>query len=319
MKKEITIFLILLMLILAIGTEGCYPYGLITPLNKTGKSADTLSNKTVSTSSESLSCQGPLVSLDLPKTTHEPQIKVAGYTHPDCAIYINGIKLVVNNTDYSFTTNIPLKEGKNILALKVIKTGKTSSSIYSTGKIIEYIPQEVIPFLQVDLKDKYTYNHIIFEGKTDPGSSVLVNNFPVTCQENGSFLTDIHLFQGDHIVNIVAKSDSGLTSTIQKKVNITYPLKLPTLIVSLPSQTTYSSSGEVLISGFTDCYNIVEIYCNSFNSDINNLSMVYKAEIENTTQFSCSTKLSSGKNDLIIRAIDPLGNVKEEKRTIIVK
>jgi hypothetical protein len=77
------------------------------------------------------------------------------------------------------------------------------------------------PFLSVEVP---TDDQLISEttllvmGKTDSDASVTVNNQPAFISENGSYTSEIEIFEGTSEITIVAKSRSGKETVIRRRI-----------------------------------------------------------------------------------------------------
>lgn len=252
---------------------------------------------------------------DPPRTTNEAFLTVPGQTSPGNKIYINGDEITVS-PEGTFTATLKLNEGPNIIVIKEV----SPNARLQANKHIEYLPDIPVPELWVGLGDKYSYSHITFEGHTDPGCKVAIDGFPILVREDGSFVTDIIRYQGKHILNIVASNKEGKNTTIQKRISVVYPLKDPTLIVTLPEEPGFITSDRIVINGFTDPYCLVQVFNDYFNSNSNEvLSLISLSEVGSNGIFACEVTLNPGPNKLIIRTVNPAGRVKEEVRKIYFK
>lgn len=252
---------------------------------------------------------------DPPKSTNKALLTVPGQTSPGNKIYINGHEQTVS-PDGSFTAILELTEGSNIIIIKEV----SKNARLQKNKYVEYIPEIPDPELWVGLEDRYSSSHIIFNGQTNPGNKVTIDGFPILVKEDGSFMTDIIRYQGNHILDIVASNREGRSTTIQKRIDVVYPLKRPTLIVPLPEEPGFITSDRIVINGFTDPYCLVQVFNDYFNSNSNEvLSLVSISEVGSNGIFACEVTLNPGPNKLIIRTVDPSGGVKEEVRKIYFK
>lgn len=264
---------------------------------------------------DSIEQKKPKLLFNPPRTTNEAVLTVPGQTSPGNKIYINGDEQAVN-FDGSFTALLELKKGSNIITIKEI----SPNARLQKNKQVDYLPDIPVPKLWVDLEDKYSYSQITIEGHTDPGNRVTIDGFPILVKEDGSFMTDIVRYQGNHILNVVASNKEGKTTTIQKRIRVVYPVKLPTLIVCLPDEPGFISSDRIVINGFTDPYCLVQVFNDFFNSNSNEtLSLISISEVGSNGIFACEVGLNPGPNKLIIRAVNPAGRVKEEVRKIYFK
>jgi len=252
---------------------------------------------------------------DPPSVTHQKVLKVAGKALPGSSVNINTQEQVLNEAG-EFVALLDLNIGLNRIPVKMV----APNSRYSGSVFVEYQPIQKIPALSIDLKDTYYFSHIIFTGKTDPGNSVKVNNMPAPIQEDGEFLTEMMLPEGRHIIRVQAINDDKKTTTIQKSIQIVYPLKKPSLVVSMPEKPGFISRNKIKIQGFTDVNNLVEVYNNFYNANsVEVFSLVASAAVDRKGVYIAEIALSPGTNKLLIRATDPSGAVAEEIREIYMK
>lgn len=250
-----------------------------------------------------------------PSVTNRENLAVSGQTLPGSSVVINRQKQEVGE-DGAFTAVLQLQPGLNIIPVQVTAPNHR----YAGSVPIEYRPDEELPRLDFDLKDQYSYNHIIFKGSTDPGNQVTINHRPISIQENGDFLAEIFLVQGIHVLHLTVTNKDKKTATLQKTVKVIYPVKKPSLIVSMPEEPGFVSEDRIIIQGFTDIYNLVEVYNNYFNTDgQESLSLAAAATVDGKGVFMAEVALNPGPNNLIIRAIDPRGAVTEVTRKIYSK
>lgn len=250
-----------------------------------------------------------------PSVTHNKQISVQGKANPGSKVRINNEEQIINETG-EFTAVLDLKEGINWIPVRMT----TAGSRYAGSVMIEYQPISVPPMLKADIKKIYYGRRVLIKGNTDPGNSVKVNNIPVALQEDGEFLAEVFLAQGSHLITIQAQNKEKFTSTMQRDIRVIYPVKKPSLVVTLPEKPGYISGEKIKVQGFTDIYNIVEIYNNFFDSKgTETLSLVASATVDTRGLYTAEIYLNPGRNRLLIRAMDPSGAVTEEMREIYAK
>lgn len=90
-----------------------------------------------------------------------------------------------------------------------------------TYLVIQYINFIKPPFLQVDSPKEgssVSQSTIWVQGKTDPESTILVNNQPVIVDDKGYFSTQIEIFQGTKDIIVIAKSRSGKETLLKRNI-----------------------------------------------------------------------------------------------------
>lgn len=94
------------------------------------------------------------------------------------------------------------------------------------GAIAFYLLFQYFSFTRPPALAIYTpeEEEIVFEqelsvtGKTDPGTTVIVNSQPALVQEDGLFATTIEITQNSTIIDVVAKSRAGKETRISRKI-----------------------------------------------------------------------------------------------------
>jgi hypothetical protein len=164
-------------------------------------------------------------------------------------------------------------------------------------------------------------SHYFLEEVTRSGNEVKITiSTGFSFRNSGNFLADIFLVQGTHIINLEVTNPDKKTTTIQKTINVKYPLKKPTLIVTMPEEPGFISVDKVKINGFTDVTNIIEVYNNFYNTNGQEiLSLMCTGNVDGQGRFLAEVRLNPGPNKLTIRAIHPNGSVTEEIRKIYCK
>lgn len=158
------------------------------------------------------------------EATNTARIKVSGYGEKETVV-----KLLVNgkeqakattNADGKFTViNIILNEGENTITAQTIKDNQESSP---SGQLtVTY--KKILPKLNITYpkeNDKITQdsNSITITGETDPGNKVTVNERVAIVDQQGKFLFDISLSNGENNFKIVAIDDAGNSTVMERKV-----------------------------------------------------------------------------------------------------
>jgi hypothetical protein len=224
----------------------------------------------------------------------------------------------------NFNAQVRLTPKRNYIPVRVVS--EDGKAIFSTAKVVNF-NESGNPYLDVVIPQAFTSRDpkMIISGITEPDCKVNANGNTVVPDENGNFIVDVPLEEGDNIVKIVSTNPKGKSSTVQRVVSYNVPKNMqPMLVVSSPepSPDGYVSSERLRIVGFTDPFNIIEIYNNYYNGDETVKSLVFKGTIPRNGQFSVDVSLSTtgtGVNDLQIVATNENGGTATESRRVTYK
>jgi len=167
----------------------------------------------------------PIPDLDgLPKATKEKLLKVSGssVTGLTINIYLNGSKETEVKADENgdFETEITLTDGENIIKAKALKG--TSESDFSPSQTVSYKVKG--PELTIDSPTDGSQitgaNPIEVKGKSDPDSSVIVNDFQAIVNSKSEWSYFLTLKGGDNEIKVVSKDGAG--NTTEKIIHVTY-------------------------------------------------------------------------------------------------
>ena len=167
----------------------------------------------------------PIPNIDsLPKATNESEITLTGTSLPGLKIdiFLNGakVKTALVNSNGDFDATLDLTEGENIIKTKAIKNNINSD--FSNSTIVIFKKKE--PELSIDSPSDGAeisgQNPIEVKGKTDPGSSVIVNDFQAITNSNGDWSYLLTLRQGDNEIK-VSTIDSA-SNKAEKVIRVKY-------------------------------------------------------------------------------------------------
>jgi hypothetical protein len=185
----------------------------------------TSSDKQSTENSESNQEFVPIPNLDpLPKATKEMELKLTGTSLPGLKIevYLNGTNtksaIVDKNGDFEAILN--LTDGENIIKAKAVKNNIRSE--YSDTAVIIY--KKKGPELSIESPSdnaQFSGQKIIeVKGKTDPGSSVIVNDFQAIIDSSGNWTYSLTLKGGDNEIKVV--STDTAENTTEKIIRVNY-------------------------------------------------------------------------------------------------
>ncbi|MCL2766849.1 MAG: hypothetical protein FWD21_04120 [Peptococcaceae bacterium] len=262
--------------------------------------------------------------LDIPDYSVNEILSIPGRIGPGLRVIIDGTEMDIDPFG-NFLAQVRLTREKNYIPVRVVSND--GKAIYATSKVVNYDRYANIPRLDVIIPATVTSRdaRVIISGATDPDCRINANGNTAQTDENGSFIVNVPLTAGDNIVRLTATNSKGRTSTVQQVVNYSVPVDMqPMLVVSSPepSPDGFVSTDRIKIVGFTDPYNIIEIYNNYYNGDESVKSLVFKGTIPRNGQFSVDVTLSTtggGVNDLQIVATNSNGGTATESRRVTYK
>ncbi|HVZ67723.1 MAG TPA: hypothetical protein VG917_05700 [Patescibacteria group bacterium] len=163
----------------------------------------------------------------LPDATPSATIKITGqsfYPNGEVELYVNGAKVdsvdVDSSLDFEFK-DVALRSGTNTINTRMI-IGKRRSSLSDDYTIQR---QQDAPSLDITFpSDGASFTkadqQITVQGKTNPDSSVKVNDFIAIVDSSGNFTYQLNLNDGDNNITVVAENPAGKTTT--KQIKVTY-------------------------------------------------------------------------------------------------
>ncbi len=158
-----------------------------------------------------------------PHATSSSEIIISGVTtdFEKLDFYINNTKVSSIPAKESFEEKIgKLKVGENTVS--VIAQTKNGKNKKESEKYTVYYKNEP-PELEITAPkngDTVTKQDIQFEGKTDPGVTISVNNLPVVVNYEGNFKKSMRLKEGDNRFIFRAKDEAG--NTEETEITVKY-------------------------------------------------------------------------------------------------
>ena len=238
---------------------------------------------------------GPKLTVNLPEnlTTIHDKLQVSGSTASGSTLFVNGQTLRLRS-DGSFTTDINLKAGDNIV--RVISVDRNGNSTTVERRVIFDAGR---PSLRVFVPAQSTSINVTVSGYTDPGCVVYINETKAKTDANGGFSGNVELKrQGDNTVSVVAVNGYGV-STTQNRVIRGVP---PRLQVAAPDLVTASKA---TISGVADAGSTVVLLVGSKRVNVN---------LGDGT-FSETVDLDPGLNDVLVMATNFFGTT---ERSLVI-
>jgi flagellar hook assembly protein FlgD len=141
-------------------------------------------------------------------------ITVSGQASPDVTLTVNEIPVTVGQ-DGAFNHQLTLEEGDNLI--RVVATDDVGN--VTLEELVVHLKSGA-PSLFLNIEDGETFNQAVLQltGHTDPGALVQVNGQVVPVGEGGDFQLALQLFEGQNIVDVVARDQAGNTTNLTRQV-----------------------------------------------------------------------------------------------------
>ncbi len=160
----------------------------------------------------------------LPKATKEKLLRIGGSSISGLTVYVylNGSKEAEVKADENgdFETNIELTDGENIIKAKALKGA--SESEFSPSQTVSYKIKG--PELSIDSPSDGAQisgaNPIEVKGKSDPDSSVIVNDFQAILNNQNEWSYFLTLKGGDNEIKVVSTDGAG--NSTEKIIHVNY-------------------------------------------------------------------------------------------------
>lgn len=160
----------------------------------------------------------------LPIATNSAKLTITGSGQPGLTaiVYLNEVekKKITLDNDGIFTIQLTGKEGENVISAKFIDTDGNTSDL---SPVLSVIIKTKPPILEISSPaEGLTLNadtqSVRVEGKTEPDSTVTVNDRLAIVESNGLFFYTISRSQGEQTIKITATDPAGNTKTVERRV-----------------------------------------------------------------------------------------------------
>jgi len=160
----------------------------------------------------------------LPEATNSAKLTVSGFSTSGTSVdlYLDDSKLdSIDLTSGRFVfENVFLKNGENLIKVKVVNNSGTESEFSQTETVI--LDTEA-PFLEIENPfDGQSFsgnNRIKVLGKTEKDASVYVNGFLASVDTEGKFEISVPVGEGESSIEIKAIDEAGNVKIETRKVN----------------------------------------------------------------------------------------------------
>ncbi|MFQ5909617.1 MAG: S8 family serine peptidase [Thermoplasmata archaeon] len=220
-----------------------------------------------------------------------------GLTEPGASVEISGTILNVQ-PDGTFSTNIALMEGQNLVPVKAIDPAGNERT-----EVINITLDTVAPFLTVTSPNDGLITNaasVDVSGEVEIGSVLRIDGVPRSVNPDGTFTESISLSLGDNDIIVDATDQAGNSAAIVLRVH--YDPIPPALQVLSPTNGTTVALPTVTVSGTTEP---------GATLSVNGIL----ALVSGTGDFSVDISLFEGANWIDVSSLDEAGN---ENRTVLL-
>jgi flagellar hook assembly protein FlgD len=176
----------------------------------------------------------------------EPIVQVSGVAPSAASITVNNQAATLRD-DGSFNREVILQEGDNTLRIAVTDD---VGNITTQERIVHL--KTTPPEISLNMEDGTVLNQstVQLTGRTEPGSTVLINDQVVPVSTLGEFQTAINLVNGSNTIQVAARDIAGNTSTLQRRVVFRSPTpqnELTRLFSNLPPLSSLGTPMLIII------------------------------------------------------------------------
>jgi hypothetical protein len=141
-------------------------------------------------------------------------ITVSGQASPDVTLTVNDLPVSIGE-DGAFNHQLTLEEGDNLI--RVVATDDVGN--VTLEEMVVHLKTGA-PTLILNVEDGETFNQAVLQldGRTDPGAIVQVNGQVVPVGEGGDFQLALQLFEGQNIIDVSARDQSGNVTNLTRQV-----------------------------------------------------------------------------------------------------
>jgi flagellar hook assembly protein FlgD len=233
-----------------------------------------------------------LVNLPDGQRVRDPSLTVQGLTDPDATLWVAGNPQPITvDGQGRFTFKQRLTEGVNLLEVSAADQAGNSTRLAREISLVTTPPDVVIA---TPLDDEWTNQTLTtVSGQVPLGTTLTVNDQPVTLNEDGSFQHELLLEEGDNLIHIAATDDVGNVTTHERLVHL--KTKPPLLELDVAEGTTFGDSA-LQLTGRTDAGATVIV-----NGQV--------VPVSTLGDFQVTLNLFQGDNIIQAEARDQAGNV----------
>jgi flagellar hook assembly protein FlgD len=160
-------------------------------------------------------------------------ISVQGRVEPGVALKVNGNEVPIG-ADGSFTTDVMLQEGENILRFEA---SDEVGNVSTEERIVHLKTNPPTVSINIDNYQVVDEPTLHLWGQTEVGAALMINGQPVALDNRGRFQTLINLVEGESVIKVDAQDRAGNVASLERVVkygtsNLTPGL--PAVLTELP-------------------------------------------------------------------------------------
>ncbi|MDQ7029197.1 MAG: FlgD immunoglobulin-like domain containing protein [Ardenticatenia bacterium] len=234
-------------------------------------------------------------------TVRESTLTIEGTTDPDALVWLNdGPQPIPVQNNGVFRVVRQLQEGENTITVRAVdNAGNETRADYTI--VLRTRPPD-ITLLEPEAEAWLKENPITVRGQAPADAEVSVNGIPAQVNEDGSFVVDVVLDEGDNVIVVEAKDGrGGNTARVERVVHLrTRPPQI--LLSNLPDGLTVNDPA-FRIAGQVEPG--IALTVNG-----------RQVPVDNRGFFSTLLTLQEGQNLITITATDLAGNTSTVQRLV---
>lgn len=148
-------------------------------------------------------------------------LEVTGAVPPGTTVKVNGQAVTVQEEEGSFNREVILQEGDNTLR---VEATDDVGNVTVQERLVHLKTRPPALTLSIEDGTVLQQSSVQLTGRTDSGSTILINNQLVAVSALGEFQTTLNLMNGKNTVNVEARDLAGNITTLSRQVTFESPV-----------------------------------------------------------------------------------------------
>lgn len=234
-------------------------------------------------------------------TTREPNLSIEGTTDPNTTVWISGDpRPVTVDARGVFRLTRLLDEGLNPLDIRAVDAAG-NEALLSRLVTLRTRPPDLTLLEPAENNAFVSNNLVTVRGQVPPDVAVTVNEREATVAEDGEFVLDLVLEEGENVLEVVAVDAAGNESRAERR--LTLRSQGPTIALASVPDGLVVRDPSVRVTGRVDPGAQLQVNGNTVPVDANG-------------NFSTLVALQGGNNLITLTASDLAGNATTLQRTV---